>query len=308
MRRKAHRSPLLRAFAESHGLSMTGLLRREEGAIYWLLRGNRAVKEGLRDAANPLDQTDAVWAILLSMLDRTFEYAEGAIIAYTTGAMASSEIISRAVIESAISLVFIIADDRKGDRLSRYFAHYFNKEDREIDHWLKAASGLNAHDRAIQEQAAIEKRDGLKVQRRMLDESLAEIGLPTTAATGLANWPSVADRFKALNRELDYRTIYAALCSQTHNDAEDLLNYFFSKATDDKSLLEIVGLEAVTFSRMMLYFGLDYYLMAAASYALRLDLKESYDVIDGGRKDISAALREITRELEALERSQPSTS
>lgn len=37
-------------------------------------------------------------------------------------------------------------------------------------------------------------------------------------------WPKIADRFKAVGNEVDHRVLYAAMCSQTHNDAEDLFN------------------------------------------------------------------------------------
>jgi hypothetical protein len=36
----------------------------------------------------------------------------------------------------------------------------------------------------------------------------------------------LADRFRAIGDEVDYRVLYAAMCSQTHNDAEDLFNTF----------------------------------------------------------------------------------
>jgi hypothetical protein len=43
--------------------------------------------------------------------------------AYITGSIASSEIISRTAIESAINLLLILIDERKGDLLSQYIGH-----------------------------------------------------------------------------------------------------------------------------------------------------------------------------------------
>ncbi len=52
-------------------------------------------------------------------------------------------------------------------------------------------------------------------------------------ATAGTAWPSVFDRFKHIGKELTYRTVYAALCSQSHNDAEDLLNALVAGTVDE---------------------------------------------------------------------------
>jgi hypothetical protein len=44
-------------------------------------------------------------------------------------------------------------------------------------------------------------------------------------------WPNIFERFRALNKEVEYRTLYMALCSQAHNDAEDVLNKIMTRVT-----------------------------------------------------------------------------
>ena len=38
--------------------------------------------------------------------------------------------------------------------------------------------------------------------------------------------PDTLDQLAELGRKVSYRTAYMAMCSQTHHDAEDILNYF----------------------------------------------------------------------------------
>jgi uncharacterized protein DUF5677 len=129
-------------FVHRHNIRTTQLVRRELSAIYWTIRAKHEVDADLRNHTGELDHVDPLWGLLLSMLDRTFEYTEGAIVAYATGSTASSEVISRTAIESAINLQFILVDERKGIRLPHYLAYYFDHEQKEIDQWLKATSSL----------------------------------------------------------------------------------------------------------------------------------------------------------------------
>jgi hypothetical protein len=97
--------------------------------------------------------------------------------------------------------------------------------------------------------------------------------------------------------EIDYRTIYAALCSQTHNDAEELLEYFFATASGIKELIDKTALEAVNFSRLMLYFTVRYYIMVAGSYSIRFGLTKSSEATNLGISAISQILEKIAGEL-----------
>jgi hypothetical protein len=105
------------------------------------------------------------------------------------------------------------------------------------------------------------------------------------------------ERFRLLGLDVEYRTVYAALCSQTHNDAEDLLNYFFAAASGNQELIDKTGLEAVNFSRLMLYFAVKYYITVAGSYAIRFELTTALEAINLGRTAISQTLEELAKEL-----------
>ena len=69
-----------------------------------------------------------------------------------------------------------------------------------------------------------------------MHESLALSGVNFDAVD--LKWPSIFDRFKETKGEVNYRTVYAALCSQAHNDAEDILNKIMSRVIDNVTGLE----------------------------------------------------------------------
>lgn len=250
----------------------------------------------LKEHVEILNQTDPLWALLLSILDRTFEYTEGSITALVTGSTASSEVITRTVVESAINLLFILGDDKNGYRLPQYLAYYFDKEQEEIDKWIKLAENMNDEERDVHRSSALRKRDAINKLNEYTNTALSQLGLPTTEKLK-TQWPNVAERFRLLNLDVGYRTLYAALCSQTHCDAEDLLNYFVLVSLGNHDLLEKVSLETVHFSRFMIYLGVKYYLMAATGYAIRFKLPNAMENTKSGRDIIAKQLENISMEL-----------
>lgn len=78
-----------------------------------------------------------------------------------------------------------------------------------------AGEGARVHREEIER-----KRGGIAQQEILTQEFPRAAGI----ARPPQPWPKIADRFRALGEEVDYRVLYAAMCSQTHNDAEDLFN------------------------------------------------------------------------------------
>ena len=76
-------------------------------------------------------------------------------------------------------------------------------------------------------------------------------------------WPTLVNRLTALDRRLEYRTVYAAMCSQAHHDAEDVLNNFMANCHPDADRLAArTEREADTFSVFMVLFGLRWFVEA----------------------------------------------
>ncbi|MDZ8187199.1 MAG: DUF5677 domain-containing protein [Nostoc sp. ChiSLP02] len=283
-------------FTERHNILVTPLVQRESDAIYWTTRTKLEIDTALSNHADELNQVDPIWSLLLCMLERTFEYVQGAIVAYVTGSTAASEVISRTAIESAINLMFILIDNRNGSRFTEYLAQYFNKEKKEINMWLKLTYNMTDDAKQIHLSKAIDKRNSLTALEQYINKALLEISLPTTDK--VANKTvTIKEKFQFLGLELDYQTVYAALCSQTHSDAEDLLNYFVFVSIGDQNLLDKVGLETINFSRLMVYFGVKYYIMAAGSYAIRFGLTDALEILNEGSNIISQIMEKIANNL-----------
>ena len=287
-------------FLARRSLQRTPSTDKELEVVCQIYSASRSIDSAVSKRTDSLNSSDPLWALLHTMLVRVQAHVEAAIVSYCTGSVQSSEVLSRVAIEAAINVIFIIADARQGSRLSQYFAHYFQNEERELDKWEKAASKLSSDARRINISAAASTRSGLPGLQLILDKVLSEVGLPVTRELK-ARWPNVAERFTQLGLELDYRTVYAALSSQVHNDAEDLLNALLGPILNDAlhnegEILDRISGESRQFSRMLLYVAADYYLMAASGYVARFGLDEATAVVETGRAEISLILASIVDE------------
>lgn len=100
-------------------------------------------------------------------------------------------------------------------------------------------------------------------------------------------WPhKIADRFKLLGFETSYRTVYAALSSQTHCDAEDLLNLFYIADSERNELLNKLEMETINFSRLLMYEGVSYYIEATYRYAVCFGLDDAIPTLIKGKEAI----------------------
>jgi hypothetical protein len=80
-------------------------------------------------------------------------------------------------------------------------------------------------------------------------------------------WPKIADhRFAALGEDIHYRVLYAAMCSQTHNDGEDLLNEMVNRVVNDPRIERRLLEENFCAGRDLTYGAAEFILQAGIEY------------------------------------------
>ncbi len=283
---------LLDDFTKRHDILLTGLVQREIPAIYWTVHTKNVVDSALSSHADDL-MVEPTWGLLRVMLDRTFEHAEASIIAFITGSPASAEVIARTVMESAINVMCIFEGDRI-ERLFQYFSHYINQERRELERWKSLLMKMDEKEAVIHRRHIDKKEQALDKLDEFVSNAKNQIGIKNDSGA----WnDKIADRFKLLGFETSYRTVYAAMSSQAHNDAEDLLNYFIFVSSGNKELLERGGIEAVNFSRLLMYEGVHYYLEALHRYAICFGLDDSIPILIKGKDAIDKVLLKIALDI-----------
>lgn len=286
-------------FAKRHYILNTELVQRDHLAIYWTTAANILVHSGHNSLPDKVLVAEPTVGLLLNMLDRTFEHVEGAIVAYDTGSMASSEVIARTAVESAINAMYIMAGD-KVSRLAAYFYSYLDSSGNQVNKWLKTITRMSGAEAQAHREAANRRQGALKNLKAFVDHAISQ--MPSSEKnTQPFKWPNtIVERFNALGLESTYRTVYVRMSSQTHNDAEDTLNYFLAVAVGDERLKERMGLETVNFSRFLVYYGVSFYIEASIKYAESFRMADTAEELKQGKSIIERQMQEISLEIGAF--------
>lgn len=216
-------------------------------------------------------QNDPTWGLCAGALRRIQEYAEASIAASVTS-LTGGEIIARTVVEAAANLRFVLKD--RSARILSYFSDYINVETRQCELWTAALREVEEEDvRQFHIHSISQKQSALEAYRMVISSAEAELG------TQIPRWGSLLDRFKNVEGELGYRTTYSALCSQVHNDAEDLLNEFIIKSMGDDEMVAKLKEETDAFAWFAVTLGIQYYCRALVDYWRTFELLPSGSAI-----------------------------
>jgi hypothetical protein len=234
-------------------------------AIYYLEKANEFVEKSCEEHIDRLSEI-VPWPSMHDMYKRNYEYCCGVLGSFLIGQFPSSEALCRTAIEGAVNLHYVSLGDSMGKQIA-YFKTHINNERKQNINWKASVDKSDYPDNAKNHhlEKIREKDASLDQYENMLRESLSLAGVDYDAVE--LKWPSIFDRFKEIGNEVGYRTVYAALCSQAHNDAEDVLNKIMSRVIANvEGLEEAQWVEQYNFSLYLLLTAIDYHIFASAMY------------------------------------------
>lgn len=240
-------------------------------AILYLEKCDELIRQSSEENLNELIK-NVSWPSMHDMYSRNYEYCCGVISCFLVGQFPSVEALCRTAIEGAVNLHYVSLGDSIGKQIA-YFKYHLITERKQNQNW-KTSIERSEYPKEVKEhhlRKIKEKYDTLDFYESSLRESLNLAGINFDKAN--LKWPSIFDRFKEIGNEVGYRTVYAALCSQAHNDAEDILNKIMSRIIDNVSgLEEAQWIEQYNFSLYLLLTAIDYHLLASAMYIAKFSI------------------------------------
>lgn len=216
-------------------------------------------------------QHEVAWSILHDMYKKCHEFTGGALAIFLIGHISSAEALCRTAVESAVNLHYASCGNEVGNVLA-YFRAYIATERAQNKAWLKSVENSNySREAKDHHRALIEgKERSLDLYEDALRKSLSIIDIDYDNHPG--SWPSTFDRFSKIDKEIDYRTVYAALCSQAHNDPEDILNNLMSRIVGLEGYEESVEIEKYIFSLNMVLTSICFYIEASEMYLAKYNI------------------------------------
>lgn len=296
-----------RAFCRRYNLAPGSLIHPDLPVVELMAQGMESFSDALGRACcdNLITVEEPTWGMVRAMILRGFAHADAGFVCLAAGAVATAEVVSRVILESALNVLYILEQDRVG-RLYDYLAAYVAQERSELAKWEAVLRGIPDEEAAVHRKEIEQKEPAVSQQESITQQFARDAGITRAAQP----WPKIADRFRAVGDEVDYRVLYAAMCSQTHNDAEDLFNTFvlgvlahLHPGQVSQQFKTRQKAENAFFARLLMYRSVEYLFRCIGRYG------ESYGV--RAISDIGAGcyhrMRELTADLyqiEQLEREQ----
>lgn len=219
-------------------------------------------------------QHEAMWSVHHDMYKKCHEFTSGALATFLISHIGSAEALCRTAVESAVNLHYACCGDKVGNILG-YFRTYIATERGQNSSWLRSIENSDYPDEAKDHHRALieDKERSLNFYEYSLRKSLCMINIDYDNHPG--SWPNTFDRFSKIGKAVDYRTIYAALCSQAHNDPEDILNNLMSRIIEMDGYDESVEIEKYIFSLNMVLTSINFYLEASSIYLTKYNVTAS---------------------------------
>lgn len=257
-------------------------------AILYLEKTDEFINQICRENEKELIK-NVPWPSMHDMYKRNYEYCCGVLGCFLIGQFPSSEALCRTAIEGSVNLHYVSLGDSMAKQIA-YFKNHLNTERKQNRNWKLSVEKSEYPKKAKEHhfRKIEDKENSLNHYENGLRQSLALAGVDFDAVD--LKWPSIFDRFKEIDNEVGYRTVYAALCSQAHNDAEDVLNKIMSRIIDNVSgMEEAQWIEQYNFSLFLLLTAIDYHIMASAMYIAKFGIKPD-KLIQYKKKILDSAL------------------
>lgn len=236
------------------------------------------------ECLDQLDPTDPTGGLLAKLIDRAHETAAGALALVALGHFREAEILARSIMESSVTTAYIVHRAPK-ERLVGFYDAYIKQERAQNKKWEADLGTLPQDARQDHEARIRNKNEVLDHYDQFVSKLSAHFGLESGKAKG---WPKLINMLTELGQRIDYRTVYAAMCSQAHHDAEDVLNHFIVNSIEGHpDFAERMEHEADTFSLFMLLFGFRWFVLATSAVGEHLEFptvvtesKESFEWLE----------------------------
>ncbi len=215
------------------------------------------------ECLDQLDASDPLGGLIVKLIDRTYTTVAGSLALIAIGHRREAEILSRSVFESAVTAAYIV-NEVPSLRFAQFFTDYVRQERDQNRKWVNELKTLPLETQQNHQPLIKRKNKAMDGYEQFIENFSRHCGVDLGEA---ASWPSLVDRLTALGRRIEYRTVYAAMCSQAHHDAEDVLNHFWANSIvgDTDRFAVHVEQEADTFSIYMVLLGLNWFVEAVSA-------------------------------------------
>ncbi|MES9901894.1 MAG: DUF5677 domain-containing protein [Sedimenticola sp.] len=236
------------------------------------------------------ERNNAFDGFFINMLHRSANTLGSMVSLMSTGYLQEAEILSRTLSESTLTTQCLLKGN-VSENISNYLASYYVGQQWKNDKWETVVNNNKnkSHLELIEEKNVVEE------QAKNICKEFIEL------AGG--KWPikpkslSVDKIYKLLNREIEYRTVYRAMCGQSHQNQEDIVNSLLYSLVNDPDIEKRTKAQKHCFSIFVCLWGIKYYVEAMVELGTHFKFqsvqhksKLSLAVIEGHLEEVGASI------------------
>ncbi len=239
---------------------------------------------------------------LRDCIELGIEHLVGACSAWGAGAYFPCEASCRTVFEISVNVLYIL--QTPDERSYRHQLASVLHQKKQLEEALSLAKQLGRAGYLGEISHSIEMIEG----QIEIIQSLAPATLRANRSS-IGNWPSMKQRLESIGEELDYPTLYSALCRSTHGDAEPLIERLMarivahgmrSRPEGMQALLRHFRLTTRSVSRAMVAQASFRLIKATGLFASRYGLKPLVELVQANLDSVRALDEEAAGEARAL--------
>jgi hypothetical protein len=221
------------------------------------------------ECLDQLDPNHPTGGHLIKWATRVHDTAQAAFALIALGHLREAEVLARSLYESSATLTYLVEND-PNLRIPQFFLSYIQTERAQNRKWEADLHGAPVDIQVDHRERIAKKNEFLDAIEGIITSVFSRLPIDNSK---LHAWPEFIDRLTSMGYRLEYRTVYMAMCSQAHHDAEDMINYYLSvgfPVGDDA--YQVSEEETDTFSIFMLLFALRWFVKAMSTIATYLNM------------------------------------
>lgn len=206
--------------------------------------------------------------VIHQLSERIFEQIIGGVSCFCTKNGASSEILARTAIESSVNIIYMLTKDTES-QVYAWFYKYLSEDIRQIQDWEKSIDQENTFTSEKNLPRIAKRKELYNIKLKFVNDFFDQIPEEIDINKKIELPRKILQKFKAIGEETAYHTVYTRLCAQSHQTAEDTINFIMISCLGDEKQQLNFSLETWAFSEYMLIYAIYFYCRVAESFCYK---------------------------------------
>lgn len=256
----------IKEFEDFYGITIPSDFENGEKAVELFLE----LSSKLNTAMGELKEDDfhqfPTVSIVYQLINRIQEQLQGAFINICTKNHASSEILSRTSIESAVNVLYFFKDDTES-KVFAWLKKYIEEDKQHIKDWEQSLKTL---DEQQIHAPKIAVRQSLNLEKEsFVNQYIDEVKNVLSIDDSVRLPQKILKKFQEIGEETTYHTVYTRLSAMTHLNAEDTISHMIAKVSFNEEKQIQMGLEHCAFSEYMYFYAILFYVNTIEKFLMK---------------------------------------